>query len=195
MKIYLVRHAQSEENALPLRGHTTPAEFNAVLQRSHVSPLTAQGQLQASAVVGKLAGAPIERLYTSPFARALATANVVGNTLGLTPEVIEDLREVLPRPIGEHRRSHSLGRLFIHGYLEMLLPWGDGETWRVAYHRAQRVWAQLASTPATEIVAVSHSALISLILFSLRRSPQWQITIRDISNGGVSIVEKRIGVS
>lgn len=191
MKVYLIRHAQSEENVLPFRDRTTVAEFNAVLRRSHASPLTEQGQLQAQAVIAKLADAHVERLYTSPFARALSTATVLGDALGLPPEVIDDLREVMPRPLNELRRNRSLGHLFIRGYLEMFLPWGDGETWRVAYRRARHVWTQITNTPANEIAAVSHTTLISLILLSLRRDQEWRVVTRDRSNGGVSVVVRR----
>lgn len=191
MKVYLIRHAQSEENVLNLRTVTTAAAFNELLRRSHAAPLTREGEIQAQLVVEKLAGAHIERLYTSPFARTLATAAVLGEALGLIPQLVDDLREVLPRPVDEQRRSASLGRLFVQGYLEMFWPWGDGETWLVGYRRARSVWARLTSEPAAEIAVVSHRGLIALILLAVRRDRRWRILASDLSNGGVSVVERR----
>lgn len=191
MKVYLIRHAQSEENVLNLRTVTTATEFNELLSRSYATPLTRLGEVQAQRVVEKLAGARIERLYTSPFARTLSTAAAVGEALSLTPQLVEDLREILPRPVNEQRRSASLGRLFIQSYLEMVWPWGDGETWLVGYRRAKLVWERITSEPAEEIAVVSHRGLISLILVAVGRDRQWRTLTSDLSNGGVSIVVRR----
>ncbi len=190
MKVYLIRHAQSEENVLDLRVYTTINDFNNLVRRSHTAPLTSEGERQAYQVVKKLATARIERLYSSPFVRTLATARTIGAAFGLTPELVDDLREVLPRPMSERRRPGSLRRLLLQSYLEMFWPWGAGETWLLSYRRAQTVWAQLTSEPVTEMAIVSHRGLISLILFSLRHRRDWQVLTSDISNGGISIVTR-----
>lgn len=191
MKIYLIRHAQSEENVLDLRVVTTASAFNDLVRRSHAAPLTRLGEVQARLVVKRLAGARIERLYSSPFARTLATAEVIGQAHGLTPQLVDDLREVLPRPVDESRRAASLRRLFVQSYLEMFWPWGGGETWAVSYQRAKAVWIQLTSEPAAEIAIVSHRGLISLMLLCLRRDRRWRIVTSDLSNGGVSVVVRQ----
>ena len=191
MRVYLIRHAQSEENVLNMRVRSTITDFNELLRRSHAAPLTPTGEEQARAVVERLAEARIERLYSSPFVRALSTSTVLGEALGLVPQPVEELREVLARPLGEHSRPATLERLFIRSYIGMLWPRGAGETWLRGYQRAKLAWERITAEPAEEIAAVSHSATISLMLLALRRSPHWRVLSRDISNGGISIIEAK----
>lgn len=191
MRVYLIRHAQSAENVLDMRVRTSITDFNELLSRSHAAPLTPTGQEQARAIVERLAEARIARLYSSPFVRALSTATAIGEALGLVPQPIEELREVLARPLGEHIHPATLERLFIRSYIGMLWPRGADETWLRGYRRAKLAWARITAEPAEEIAAVSHRATISLMLLALRRSPHWRVLNRDISNGGISVVEAK----
>ncbi|MBI1800624.1 MAG: histidine phosphatase family protein [Chloroflexi bacterium] len=101
MKLYIIRHAQSTNNVL------TEAEWNT---RDSDPPLTALGEQQAEVVARHLAetadlenpwsnhrrvgrGYGIDHLYCSPMARALQTAQPVGDALGLNPEVWVDIHE------------------------------------------------------------------------------------------------------
>ena len=53
-----------------------------------------EGQQQARALAGRLAGEAIEAVYSSPLERARETAAPVAERLGLTPRVEEDLVEI-----------------------------------------------------------------------------------------------------
>jgi broad specificity phosphatase PhoE len=187
VKIYLVRHAQSEENALDLRSRMSRTEFGALLGRSANAALTPLGQQQAQAVAARLAQLPIERLYCSPFTRARATAEAIGAPHGLVPVVVDELREVLPRPVDGSQEA-SLRRLFISGYLGLFWPGSVGESWRAGYERAKQALSLISAEPAQEIVAVAHATLISLLLLACNRDPRWQVLSRDVSNAGVSVV-------
>ena len=193
MKVYLIRHAQSEENARGSSGARVSArDFNALLVNSPASPLTPQGQRQAQALVGRLAGAGIERLYVSPFTRALMTADVLAQATGLAPQVLPELSEVLPPPRANERRGASINAHFLRAYLRMLWAEGEHEGWRASYSRARAAWGKITAEPAHAVAAVSHAALLGLMLWGLRRDPQWRIVTRDLSNGGVSVVEKAL---
>ena len=78
MEIYLLRHADAED------GHGDDAARR----------LTAKGERQARAAGRALAalGANIEACLASPKVRALDTARLACEALGLEPEVAEDLR-------------------------------------------------------------------------------------------------------
>lgn len=191
MKVYLIRHAQSEENILNLRNRTTVRVFNAMLHRSPEALLTEAGRIQALALVERMAGERIDRLYTSPFLRALTTATTIGEAFGLMPEIVDDLREVMPHPLLESRRSASMRRLWIQSYLAMIRARNGGESWAAAYRRAKAAWARLTAEQSGTIAAVSHRALIWLILLSLRRDRRWRIVTRDLSNGGISLIVSR----
>lgn len=194
MKVYLIRHAQSEENILDLKKRTTVSDFNEMLCYSHATPLTRWGRFQAQLLVGRLDDASIERIYTSPFDRAVQTATIIGSELGIAPEVVPDLREVIPQQLNERNTNGSLRKLFVRSCIGMILPGGNGngEKLNESYQRAQNVWAKLTSSDAKEIAVVSHYGLISLILLVVRRDRNWRIITRDISNGGVSIAVRKM---
>jgi broad specificity phosphatase PhoE len=192
VKVYLIRHAQSEENILDLKQQVRVADFNEMLCDSHSTPLTKWGRFQAQLTVGRLDGSNIERLYTSPFDRAIQTASIIGRELGIKPLVLDDLREVIPQQLSERKSNESLRKLFVRSCIGMVLPGGGGEKLGSSYQRAQAVWARITSDQSREIAVVSHYGLISLILVSLRRDRNWRIISRDISNGGISLVERKI---
>ena len=78
MQIVLVRHALPEL----VQGASGTAD----------PPLTAHGRAQAARLVAAV-GPDVAALYTSPMARAMATATPLAAALGVTPTVVEDLRE------------------------------------------------------------------------------------------------------
>ncbi|MCG8347151.1 MAG: phosphoglycerate mutase family protein [Chloroflexales bacterium] len=190
MKVYLIRHAQSEENALDLKSRLTVRDYNELLRRSYATPLTAQGEQQARALVEKLSGAGIERIYSSPYTRAFKTATFLSEALNLTPTIVDDLREVLPRPLDERLRDAPLGSFFVRSYLGMLLPGGQSENLKAGYRRAKAAWAAVTAEPAAAIAVVAHRGLNGLILFALQRDRRWRVITRDLSNGGVSLIHQ-----
>ncbi|HWQ12250.1 MAG TPA: histidine phosphatase family protein [Roseiflexaceae bacterium] len=191
MRVYLIRHAQSEENILDLKRRTTLEDFNAILRRSPEVALTPLGMRQAQAVAASLAGVGIERLYTSPFVRARSTAAAIGAALGLEPVVLEELREVLPQIRERPLQPASLRRFFVRSYVRMLWPRGLEETWLSSYRRARLALNHITATPAEAVAAVSHRGLIGLLLLAARRRRGWRVIQRDLSNGGISIIASR----
>ncbi|MEM8529827.1 MAG: histidine phosphatase family protein [Chloroflexota bacterium] len=191
MKVYLIRHAQSEENTLSLRATASIRAYNAIVRESSTSPLTNRGIDQAHAVAQQFVDKPLERIYSSPYLRALDTATVIGQSLGLTPEIVDDLREVMPRTLSERHRDGPLGRHIFRAYFSMLWTGGSDESWATSYQRAKRAWSQITGQEAQAIIAVAHRGLIGLILLALRRDPRWQIVKRDLNNCGVSLVVRR----
>jgi probable phosphoglycerate mutase len=117
MKLYFVRHGESEANIL-----------QEVSNREFKHPLTDKGREQASTLAQNLQamGIPVARLFTSPLMRAVQTAEILSAALGLPYEMADALRE------------------FDCGILEGL---SDDECWqmhyalRVAWFEAHR-WEQ-----------------------------------------------------
>src|SRR4051812_32922694 len=80
--LYLVRHGETAFNRESRwQGHRD-------------TTLTAFGEAQARAAARRLEREHPTALYTSPLTRALRTATVIGNAVGLEPEPRDDLREV-----------------------------------------------------------------------------------------------------
>lgn len=78
LKIYLVRHGQTEANA------------RRIFQGWLDLPLTENGRTQAHWVGDRLAQVELDRIYTSPLKRALETAQIIGQVLEASkrPEII-----------------------------------------------------------------------------------------------------------
>jgi len=83
-ELFLIRHAEPDRTTgLPYAVMPGP-------------PLTLRGEEEAVQAGHWLRDRCIERLLSSPFTRASATAATIGQLIGLEPTLIETLREVAP---------------------------------------------------------------------------------------------------
>jgi probable phosphoglycerate mutase len=82
MRLYFVRHGESEANVL-----------REVSNRGFVHPLTDRGREQAHALAHNLRTIPITRLFTSPLMRAVQTAEILAEAFAVPYEVTDALRE------------------------------------------------------------------------------------------------------
>lgn len=81
MRLYLVRHGQTEWNLQKrAQGHTD-------------IPLDETGLAQAKRVGQAFLDLPVQRILTSDLKRAFQTADAIAKTTGITPEVTPKLRE------------------------------------------------------------------------------------------------------
>lgn len=81
MKLFIIRHAQSENNAKPEH------------QRVEDPGLTEIGYQQAERLAEWSTSLNLSRLFCSPFLRTLLTTAPIAKATGLTPEVRVDLHE------------------------------------------------------------------------------------------------------
>ena len=123
MKLYFVRHGESEAN-------TRHIISNRVLPRY---PLTAKGQQQAEALGQSLRGHVFAALYSSPILRALQTAERVAGQLSTAPEV--RLAPALCEP--------DLGELEERG---------DDAAWRLHDDLYQRWWIEQEGFASTDLI-------------------------------------------
>ena len=82
MRLYFVRHGESEANTLGV-----------ISNRGSRHGLTERGRRQVAELAGNLRGAGASRIFTSPLLRAVQTAEILSETLGLRYEVTDALRE------------------------------------------------------------------------------------------------------
>jgi probable phosphoglycerate mutase len=121
MRLYFIRHGESEANLL--------MEFS---NSSIKHPLTALGQEQAQSVAQSLSGLQVDRVYTSPVLRAVQTAEVIGVTLAAPLEITGALREWsvgdyegTQDPAGWALHRQVQEDWFWHGRLESKMPGGE----------------------------------------------------------------------
>ncbi|MEJ5311226.1 MAG: histidine phosphatase family protein [Anaerolineae bacterium] len=82
MKIYFTRHGESEANLLWEHSN-----------RGFKHPLTEKGRVQANALARKLDGIVVTWLFASPIMRAVQTAEILSDALGVPYEITDALRE------------------------------------------------------------------------------------------------------
>jgi broad specificity phosphatase PhoE len=188
MKVYLIRHAQSTENAIGLCHRMSHIDFNKLLYTSREAPLTLLGIIQSQKIACHLANTAIDRLYTSPFTRARETALFLGKAQNVTPHVLEDLREIMPVPIKENSRESYLSLLYIRSYLRLLFPNVSSESLLTTYRRAKSVWQTMTQEPAEGIAIVSHCAFLQVLLLHIHFQKRWRIGPYNLKNGGITCV-------
>lgn len=94
MQLYLIRHAQSQNNALPEE------------ERVEDPGLTELGRQQAEHLAEWIPSLQLTRLITSPFRRTLLTTEPIRRATALVPEVRIDLHE-----LGGCYAGHEFGNL------------------------------------------------------------------------------------
>jgi probable phosphoglycerate mutase len=153
-RLIMIRHGESVANLE--RRFTLDAE----------EPLTASGIDQARARGLALRGRYVPTsLYSSPFRRALQTAQAIGEVLGLDPVVVDDLRE---QDFGIYR-----GRPYTDFYGHWMAAggvdrWGlrpdGGEMLREVARRAGAALDEIARRHlGGEVVVVSHGGVMSAL--------------------------------
>ena len=82
MRLYFVRHGESEANSLRV-----------ISNRGYRYGLTARGQQQAITLAQHLKHVPISGIFSSPLRRAVETADILSRTLGRSYHITEALCE------------------------------------------------------------------------------------------------------
>jgi broad specificity phosphatase PhoE len=185
MWLYLIRHGQSEANA-GLDVGTDPK-------------LTDLGRRQAMWTANRLRGEGIEALYSSPMRRALETATIIGEALGLTPTVWVNLCELRTYEDFTGLPRSMLAALFPSVVLPPQVTeagWWDGraETIEDADTRAAVVLRLLESahpSPRARLAVITHGLFGALMLAHAMGDATGNLVAWHQNNCGISIV--RIG--
>lgn len=156
--IYLVRHAQSEWNAVGRwQGQADP-------------PLTAHGRQQARELAERFPKAHLTHLFTSDLQRARDTAAPLAQRFGLEPVVDRDLREL---DVGswsgktrEQIRAEDARALDL--FFQGREGWEGGETYQQHEARASAVAGRCAGMDDdARVVLVTHGGTLRAIVLAL----------------------------
>ncbi|RJX79074.1 histidine phosphatase family protein [Pseudomonas sp. LS-2] len=161
--VRLIRHGESAANA----GAAT---------QDHASiPLTEHGVDQARRVAHSFATAP-DLIVTSPFARALATAQFTASAFPSVPMETWAIQEfTYLEPARCINTSVAQRRDWVQEYWNQANPSfedGDGaESYLEFVARAQAFLERLAANPSRDIVVFSHGQFISAVAWLIERQP------------------------
>lgn len=178
MKIYLVRHGQSQWQV-----DQQPGAWN--------SPLSELGRLQAQRLADWLAlgteigidqRLPLAALHASPYLRAQETAAPIAAALSL-PLVTQVHLHEADFLVSERLPSRSSPRA-------ILPPFEPDPEYAALKERAQQVLVELADRGGGGVMAVSHGGMISTILRLAAGSDHVSFWIY---NAGINLIEWKRG--
>ena len=183
--LYVVRHGVTSENEQRIYSPEDAA-------------LSKEGQTQALTLQKRLAGIPLEIVYTSPLLRAKMTTQIVNKVLQLPIE--EDSLLV------EWKKPTSLIGKSIHGEEDKKFKkaefanrydidwkWEDGESIKEAKGRIERFFSKMKTISQKSVLVVTHSFTLKMMLFEVllgkdELNPNSQILKNaSIKNTGITI--------
>jgi broad specificity phosphatase PhoE len=153
VRLILVRHGQSEGNA------------SGVIQGRLDFGLSALGQHQARATAVRLASLRIDRIVTSPLARAAETARCIAEPHGIAIEPEPGLLEYDPGHVSgltgaQIRERHpEIAAAYARGER----PKFPGEEGRDVFHGRIAAVLESLQGPEKTIVAVAHGGVVSAV--------------------------------
>ena len=157
MKIYFVRHGESEANLLH--------EFS---NHGDKHPLTEKGRTQTKTLARNLERLPFQKIYTSPLKRARETAEILAGVLDVPFEITDALREG-DCGILEGRSDAAAWAI----YDQINNAWGDGdldvrakggESFNDMAARLTPFIEKLVAENAGDIILVGHGSLYRFVL-------------------------------
>lgn len=188
MRLLLVRHGETERN-----------REGRVLGQGNQS-LTEEGRRQAVALAQALSRESVTALYSSPLKRAVETAEIIGDKLGLPVQVVADLAEVDAGALDGLNSQEMRAR-----YPNFMALWDcdpgsavmpGGESLAQVQQRAWlSVQSFLREHPEANVVAVSHNFTIGTLVCKALGLPLASIRHVRVDLGSISVVELREGRS
>jgi broad specificity phosphatase PhoE len=180
-RLIFVRHAEPDESVGGrIYGRLDPG-------------LSAHGHAHAARIAAVLGHEPIAAVYSSPQARALATAAPLARRLGLEPIVEPDLRELdfgsleglTPAEAAAHYPVEAAWAV-----APAAATFPGGESVAALRERASRAARRIAERHTNETVAVfGHAVAIRAVLVDALAIDPDALCRLDQSYGGISVVE------
>ncbi|OLT39049.1 phosphoglycerate kinase [Saccharomonospora sp. CUA-673] len=158
MRLYLVRHAQSEANVHKILDTALPGP-----------PLTELGRKQADALIDTFVPQQVAAVYASHATRAQQTAAPLADALSLPVRVLDGVHEVSVGDLegrGDREAIEAYGTVvhqWVQGNLDVPLPGGEsGRQVRSRYLAAVDAIRERHLGTADTVVLVSHGGAIRL---------------------------------
>jgi broad specificity phosphatase PhoE len=179
MILYCVRHGESVYNA------------EGRIQGQSDVPLSDLGRRQSDAVARALEGRPIEALYSSPLRRAMETARVVADALGLEIRTDARLMEIHAGIFQDKLRA-ELEQLCPNEYArwrsgdpDFAIP--GGESRRELARRGLEALDAIRQAGHDEVALVGHGRLLVVTLAALV-DPSARKQLPSLNNGSLTTV-------
>ncbi|WP_316572397.1 histidine phosphatase family protein [Neobacillus sp. YIM B06451] len=157
MELLLIRHGKAETNG-KIAGHK---DF----------PLSSEGIEESIRLAKQLLGFNITHLYSSPLSRALVTSTIIGDTLGINPIILEELKERNAGVFNGLSKEEAMKKYpnqWQQSWSNPLSAPPEGESFQDVVKRIEKLISNLMEQTTDETIAfVSHSGCINIILLML----------------------------
>ena len=175
MKIYLIRHGETDWN-----------HINRFQGRENI-PLNESGIAQAQAAGKALRNLDISAVYTSPLQRAVRTGEEIASEIGLSPDRVHPLQNLIERDLGPFS-----GQLVKDSKEYFALAASENATGMEPFSsvlsRMEKALEELESSGYSSVAAVSHGAAINVLLAGLSNHELGTGKTK-LYNGGISLIE------
>jgi broad specificity phosphatase PhoE len=176
MKVFLVRHGETDYNA------------KGILQGYSPVPLSARGRQQAALVAERLASVRPRVLYSSDITRAHETAAIIGQRLGLPIQPCEGLREWhVGAWTGKSAAAYLTHLEALHVHPVTYVPEGGESQLQTQERVVTQMHAFLRQHEGDTILCVSHGKAIDLLARHILGLDVMQPPAYRIANTSVSI--------
>lgn len=185
MRLYLIRHAESQGN------------FEGRLQGTKEFPITKRGREQSRALADRLAGLGVDAIYASPMQRTMQTAELVAERLGLP--VVPEPRlqeydfgaEISGLTWEAIRKQHpAISRALAKEDTDF--PRYPGEEGRAAFsHRVREAMGEILEAHKTDeaVAIITHAGpIVAYVLQTLGRNYSRPVPFA-IDNASITTVE------
>ncbi len=159
MKVYFVRHGQT-------------ADWNSGLHQSSHSQLSEKGREQAQFLTQRFKDIAIDKIITSPFARAKQTAEIVNQVLNVSLEE-EPLVVEIKRPTEVEGKPHNdpeikrIMNLVREDITDKDFRYADEENLTDLSTRAANALKRIESEQLTNLLVVTHGAFLKNMVMEM----------------------------
>lgn len=188
MKLYFVRHGETKYNAEQIYQPPT-------------SELSARGREQANVLAKRFQSITIDVIFSSPFTRALQTAEIIARTVHKEIVPLDLLKEII-RPSEVHEKhvddtyADSIIRLFDERAEEKDWHYSDEENFYDIQQRTKQLVCFLHQRPEEHILCVTHGFMLKIILATcmfgeeLTHHTFQHLNMFKSKNTGITLLEK-----
>lgn len=161
MELLLIRHGSAETNGC-IAGHLD-------------YPISIEGIYQSQLLGDYLKCSRIKFLYTSPLSRALSTAQIIGDKIGISPIIINELKERsagIFEGLTREECSLKYPSYWRRTWSNPLVAPQNGESYEDVVNRLKKIICILQNNKNEKVAFVSHSGLLNIFInFLLDLSP------------------------
>ena len=176
MMIYLIRHGETDWNHQKRR------------QGRRDVPLNDQGREQMRRCGELLAALPADAIVTSPLSRAVESAEILAECMGLARDAIVADEGLIERDFGD---VDGMTKAELKAYRARGGNEHQEPLYRVRERMMRSILTYARKNDKQHIVLISHSAAIKSVFVRLYGKPELQR--KQTKNAGVSIIEYRGG--